>query len=58
MTILAGVLGGAMLFVIYGLMMRGRRARAGQGCSCGAIFGSCGSCQKTPDPMESDHDRR
>ncbi len=71
MTIFLSILILALLFVAYGVLMRGRAGRAGQGCGCGAVFGlgGCGSCPNADGPetgphgndphtVESSHDRR
>ena len=54
-AILAGAVGGAVLFTLYGLIMR---RRAAQGCACGSIFGGCGSCPAQSERVESDHVER
>jgi hypothetical protein len=58
MTTALAILGIGVLFVLFGLLSRGRRLSCGGG-SCTAAPGGCGGCDAKPGgEMESEHAQR
>jgi hypothetical protein len=58
MTEILAILGAAALFVLYGLMSRGRSRPCGHGCSCGLRPGACERRDADAAPGGVDHARR
>jgi hypothetical protein len=58
MTEILAILGVAVLFVLYGLMNRGRSRSCGSGCSCGLLSGACERRDANAAPVESEHAER
>ena len=56
MTEILAILGGAALFVVFGLMTRGRSRRGpGRGCSCPTMPEGCNGGFTCPEGAEREH---
>jgi hypothetical protein len=58
MTEILAILGIVALFLLYGLMNRGRSRACGSGCSCGLLSGACERRDANATEVESKHAER
>jgi hypothetical protein len=53
MATVAGVIGAALLFALFGILQRSHRRQDVPSCAC---FGGTGNCATCPTQLESDKD--